>query len=75
MRNNWQCSRVLTAVINYVVDMFTSTLDKDKGQWGIVWWREGNDGRPWYFGSNSHSGAFGHQGFTGILVAVDSSIN
>ena len=58
-----------------VIDTFTATQDKDKGQWGIGWWREGDDGRMWYFGNNSHPGAFGHQGFTGTLVAVDPSRN
>ena len=58
-----------------VIDMFTATQDKDKGQWAIGWWREGDDARAWYFGRNSSPGAFGHQGFTGTLVAVDPPRN
>ena len=58
-----------------VMDMFTSPQDKQSGQWGIGWWREGDDGRPHYFGTQSSSGAFGHQGFTGTLVFADPSRN
>lgn len=58
-----------------VIDMFTSTQGKDKGRWGIGWWHEGKDARLWYFGTQSHSDTFGHQGFTGTLVAVDHSRN
>lgn len=58
-----------------VIDMFTATQDKGAGIWGAGWWRNGDDGRPWYFGTHSHSGAFGHQGFTGTLVMADPSRN
>ncbi|MBR1657665.1 MAG: serine hydrolase [Synergistaceae bacterium] len=58
-----------------VIDIFTSSQDKNKGQWGIGWWREGDNGRVWYFGSQSSSGTFGHQGFTGTLVMSDPSRN
>ena len=58
-----------------VIDMFTSAQDKGAGIWGVGWWREGDDGRAWYFGTQSASGAFGHQGFTGTLVMVDPSRN
>ena len=58
-----------------VIDMFTSPQDKKAGQWAIGWWREGDNGRPRYFGTQSSSGAFGHQGFTGTLVFADPSRN
>ncbi len=58
-----------------VIDMFTATQDKGAGIWGVGWWRNGDDGRPWYFGTQSASGTFGHQGFTGTLVMVDPSRN
>lgn len=53
-----------------VIDMFTSPQDKTR-MWGLGWWREGTDGRPYYFGTQSPSGTFGHQGFTGTLVMCD----
>lgn len=58
-----------------VIDMFTAAQDKDKGQWGLGWWREGDEGRAWYFGTQSSSCTFGHQGFTGTLVMADPSRN
>ena len=58
-----------------VIDMFTSPQNKNTGQWAIGWWREGDNGRPMYFGTQSSSGTFGHQGFTGTLVFADPSRN
>ena len=58
-----------------VIDTFTAPQDKAKGQWGLGWWREGDDGRLWYFGGQASSGAFGHQGFTGVLVMADPAKN
>ena len=58
-----------------VIDMFTSPQDKDAGIWGIGWWREGTDKRPYYFGTQASSGTIGHQGFTGTLIMVDPSRN
>ncbi|MBQ7155973.1 MAG: serine hydrolase [Synergistaceae bacterium] len=58
-----------------VIDMFTAPQDKTSGQWGIGWWREGDYGRVWYFGTQADSGAFGHQGFTGTFVMADPSRN
>ena len=58
-----------------VIDTFTSTQDKSSGQWGLGWWREGDDARAYYFGTQSSSGTFGHQGFTGTLIMADPSKN
>ena len=58
-----------------VIDMFTSPQDKDAGMWGIGWWREGTDKRPYYFGTEASSWTVGHQGFTGTLVMIDPSRN
>lgn len=58
-----------------VIDMFTSPYSDKTANYGIGWWREGEDGRVWYFGTQSSSFAFGHQGWTGTLIMVDPSRN
>lgn len=58
-----------------IIDLFTAPQDKNSAQWGLGWWREGEDQRAFYFGTNSPSFAFGHQGFTGTLIMVDPSRN
>lgn len=55
-----------------VIDCFTSPSDPSSSEWGIGWWRNGDDKRPWYFGSTSND-VFGHQGWTGTLTYVDPS--
>ncbi len=55
------------------MDRFTAPKSFDYGQWGLGWWREGDDQRPWYFGTQSASDTIGHQGWTGTLVMVDPS--
>ena len=57
-----------------VLDLFTAPPKAfEFGQWGLGWWREGEDQRPWYFGTQAVSGTFGHQGWTGTLVMIDPS--
>lgn len=56
-----------------VIDLFTAPKSAEFGQWGLGWWREGDDQRPWYFGTDASSAAFGHQGWTGTLVMIDPS--
>ncbi len=53
-----------------VIDCFTSPSDPDNPEWGIGWWRNADDQRPWYFGSVSNN-TFGHQGWTGTLTVID----
>ena len=53
------------------MDMFTSPKKEDAANWGLGWWREGDDQRPWYFGAQSSSRVFGHQGWTGTMVMID----
>ena len=53
-----------------VIDSFTSPKSPDSPEWGIGWWRNGDDERPWYFGTVSND-VFGHQGWTGTLTYVD----
>ena len=54
-----------------IIDMFTSPKEEDAANWGLGWWRQGEDQRVWYFGTQSESGTFGHQGWTGTIVMVD----
>ncbi|MBE5809281.1 MAG: penicillin binding protein PBP4B, partial [Clostridiales bacterium] len=56
-----------------VMDLFTAPKAAGAGQWGLGWWREGDDRRPWYFGTQAAPNAVGHQGWTGTLVMVDPS--
>ena len=56
-----------------VMDLFTAPKAMDSGQWGLGWWRNGDDQRPWYFGTQSASGTIGHQGWTGTLAMIDPS--
>ena len=58
-----------------VLDAFTAPKALDFGQWGLGWWRQGDDQRIWYFGTQAPSGTVGHQGWTGTLVMVDPSRN
>ena len=55
------------------VDLFTSPKSASLGQWGLGWWRNGEDQRPWYFGTQASSDTVGHQGWTGTLVMIDPS--
>ena len=54
-----------------VIDLFTAPKSTVMGQWGLGWWREGDDQRVWYFGTQSGSRVIGHQGWTGTLAMVD----
>ena len=56
-----------------VMDTFTSPKAEDEANWGLGWWRKGDDIRTGYFGTYSKSSAFGHQGWTGTLVVIDPS--
>ena len=54
-----------------ILDFFTAPKSAAFGQWGLGWWRQGDEQRPWYFGTQAPSGTFGHQGWTGTLAMVD----
>ena len=56
-----------------VMDLFTSPKSVDFGQWGLGWWRQGDDQRVWYFGTQSSPDTVGHQGWSGTMVMVDPS--
>ncbi len=54
-----------------VMDMFTAPKQETAANWGLGWWRQGDDQRVWYFGTQAGSGTIGHQGWTGTLVMID----
>lgn len=54
-----------------VIDTFTAPKKENAANWGLGWWREADDGRCWYFGTQSSSGTIGHQGWTGTLTLID----
>lgn len=58
-----------------VMDTFTAPKLESAANWGLGWWREGENQRVWYFGTQSSSGAIGHQGWTGTLTMIDPSTN
>ena len=54
-----------------VIDTFTAPKKENAANWGLGWWREADDGRCWYFSTQSSSGTIGHQGWTGTLTLID----
>ena len=58
-----------------VIDTFTAPQNADSANWGVGWYREAEDQRVWYFGTQAPSNAIGHQGWTGTLVMIDPSRN
>lgn len=54
-----------------VIDTFTAPKKENAANWGLGWWREADDGRCWYFGTQSSSGTIGYQGWTGTLTLID----
>ena len=57
-----------------IVEEFTKRKSSSP-TWGLGWWREGDNGRLWYFGTQSSSNTFGHQGWTGTLTVIDPESN
>ncbi len=58
-----------------VIDFFTAIQALEISNYAIGWWREGDDKRAYYFGTQSRSSVFGHQGWTGTLIMIDPSRN
>ena len=54
-----------------VMDAFTAPKSIEAGSWGLGWYREGDDQRAWYFGTQAESRVIGHQGWTGTLAMID----
>lgn len=53
-----------------VKDYFIDRKDSS-ATWGQGWWRQGDCGRPWYFGVQASRDTIGHQGWTGTLTVID----
>ncbi len=53
-----------------VKDYFIDRKDTS-ATWGQGWWRQGDCGRPWYFGVQASRDTIGHQGWTGTLTVID----
>lgn len=58
-----------------VMDTFTAPKKENAANWGLGWWREGDNQRCWYFGTQSSPNTIGHQGWTGTLTMIDPSEN
>ncbi len=56
-----------------VIDLFTAPKNTEMSNWGLGWWRQGEDKRPWHFGTQAPSFTIGHQGWTGTLLMIDPS--
>ena len=54
-----------------VMDAFTAPKKENAANWGLGWWREGDNQRCWYFGTQAPSNTIGHQGWTGTLTMID----
>ena len=56
-------------------DLFISPQSTASTNYGIGWWREADDKRVWYFGTQSPENTIGHQGWTGTLTMIDFENN
>ena len=56
-------------------DVFAAPQSSDTVNYGIGWWREADDRRVWYFGTQSPENTIGHQGWTGTLTMIDFENN
>ena len=56
-------------------DLFIAPQAKGNINYGIGWWREADDNRVWYFGTQSPESTVGHQGWTGTITMIDFDNN
>ena len=56
-------------------DLFISPQAGANVNYGIGWWREADDKRVWYFGTQAPESTVGHQGFSGTLTMIDFENN
>lgn len=56
-------------------DLFMAPQAGSSPNYGIGWWREADDKRVWYFGTQSPESTIGHQGWTGTLSMIDFENN
>lgn len=54
-----------------VRDLFTAPQALSSANYGIGWWREADDRRVYYFGTQAPESTVGHQGWTGTLTMID----
>jgi CubicO group peptidase (beta-lactamase class C family) len=52
-------------------DVFIAPQAVDNANYGIGWWREADDRRVYYFGTQAAENTIGHQGSTGTLTMID----
>lgn len=52
-------------------DLFIAPQSTKSINYGIGWWREADDKRVWYFGTQAPESTIGHQGWTGTLTMID----
>ena len=52
-------------------DVFIAPQAIDNASYGIGWWREADDRRVYYFGTQAAESTIGHQGATGTLTMID----
>ena len=52
-------------------DLFIAPQSLETINYGIGWFREADDKRAWYFGTESPESTIGHQGWTGTLTMID----
>ena len=58
-----------------VLTSFTAPKSMQAENWGLGWWRQGDQQRVWYFGTQASEGTIGHQGWTGTMVMIDPARN
>jgi CubicO group peptidase (beta-lactamase class C family) len=56
-------------------DLFIAPQSNMTLNYGIGWWREADDKRVWYFGTQSPESSIGHQGWTGTFAMIDFENN
>ncbi len=54
-----------------VMDAFTAPKKEDAANWGLGWWREGDNQHCWYFGTQAPSEYHWPSGLTGTLTMID----
>lgn len=54
-----------------VLDSFFSPQDRDRANWAIGWYHQGDDRRSWNFSQSASRATVGHNGWTGTLVMLD----
>ena len=56
-------------------DLFIAPQARSLISYGLGWWREADDKRVYYFGTQSPEGTIGHQGWTGTITMIDFDNN